>query len=58
MSFPVVMEGIPGVISADAAVAEKPPMDNDVPPFKEDEPLPSVVPYIQHPIIISPPEHV
>ena len=57
MNRPIEMEGIPGAISADAAVAEEPPTDNDVPPVKEDEPLPSVAPHIQHPIIVSPPEH-
>ena len=43
------MEEIPGIAPAGATITEEPPMDNDAPSFKEDQPRSSVAPQTQHP---------
>lgn len=48
------MEEIPGISPTDATIAEEPQMDNDVPLFKEVQPLFSVAPRIQHSTVIPP----
>ena len=51
MNCPIDMEEIPGIAPAGATVTEEPPMDNDVPSFKEDLPLSSVAPQAQYPTV-------
>lgn len=57
MNGPVDMEEIPGIAPAGATITEEPPMDNDAPSFKEDQPRSSVAPQTQHPSRTPPPEH-
>lgn len=51
------MEEIPGIASAGATAVEEPPIDDNVLPFKEDQPLSSVVTQIQYSIASPPLEH-
>jgi len=51
------MEEIPGILSADSAVAEERPTNDDVSLFKGSQPLPSPIPGVQHPSVLPPPEH-
>lgn len=52
------MEEIPGIVPTDATVAVEPPMGNDVLSFKEDQPVSSAAPQLQHPTVIPLLEHL
>lgn len=56
MNRPIDTEEIPGIVSANPAVDEECPVDNNVPSFK-DPPQSSDAPQIQRPSAIPPPEH-
>ena len=57
MNCPIDMEGIPGIVSANAAMAEERSADNAMSSFKEDLPLPLVVPQVEPSSVIPSPEH-
>ena len=57
MNCPIDTEGIPGIVSANAVGAEERPVDNVMPSFREDPPLPSVAPQIRLPSVVPSPEH-